>query len=148
MNIYLVAAVWLAMALLASLISIRVGISVALIEILVGAVAGNIPGLNHFIEQTAYTTFLASIGSVMLTFLAGAEIDPVSLRRHWKASLSIGGDLFLASVPRGCGSLPIPARLGSAGSRGRRYRPQHHLGGRGLRGHGRDRASIARTWAS
>ena len=95
MNIYLVAAVWLAMALLASLISIRVGISVALIEILVGAVAGNIPGLNHFIEQTAYTTFLASIGSVMLTFLAGAEIDPVSLRRHWKASLSIGVISFL-----------------------------------------------------
>jgi Kef-type K+ transport system membrane component KefB len=26
----------------------------------------------------------------MLTFLAGAEIDPVSLRRYWKASVSIG----------------------------------------------------------
>jgi glutathione-regulated potassium-efflux system ancillary protein KefC len=47
------------------------------------------------IEQTAYTTFLASIGSVMLTFLAGAEIDPVSLRRHWKASVSIGVISFL-----------------------------------------------------
>ena len=34
--------------------------------------------------------FLASAGSLVLTFLAGAEIDPVSLRGHWKASLSIG----------------------------------------------------------
>jgi Kef-type K+ transport system membrane component KefB len=95
MNIYLVAFVWMSMALVASLISIRVGISVALVEILVGAVAGNLPHLSHFVQQTEFTTFLASIGSLMLTFLAGAEIDPVSLRRHWKASLSIGFVSFL-----------------------------------------------------
>src|SRR5450759_5608334 len=90
MNIYTVAAIWMALALGASLISIRVGIAVALAEILVGAVAGNIPGVSGLVQQTAFTTFLASLGSVTLTFLAGAEIDPVSLRRHWKASLSIG----------------------------------------------------------
>ena len=90
MNIYHVAAVWLGMALLASVISIRIGVSVALVEIIVGAVLVNLPGVSHLIEQTAYTTFLATLGSVMLTFLAGAEIDPVSLRRHWKASLAIG----------------------------------------------------------
>jgi len=39
-------------------------------------------------------TFLASVGSLVLTFLAGAEIDPVSLRGHWKASLSIGAVSF------------------------------------------------------
>jgi Kef-type K+ transport system membrane component KefB len=95
MNIYFVAFVWMAMALAASLISIRVGISVALVEILVGAIVGNLPHASHYVEQTAFTTFLASIGSLMLTFLAGAEIDPVSLRRHWKASLSIGLISFL-----------------------------------------------------
>jgi Kef-type K+ transport system membrane component KefB len=95
MNIYLVAFVWVAMALVASLISIRIGISVALIEILVGAIVGNLPHASHWVQQTAFTTFLASIGSVMLTFLAGAEIDPVSLKRHWKASLSIGFVSFL-----------------------------------------------------
>jgi len=58
-------------------------------EIVVGAVVGNLP-LNHFVQQTAVTTFLASFGSVLLTFLAGAEIDPASLRRHWRASLAIG----------------------------------------------------------
>ena len=90
MNIYYIAAAWVGMAFVASLISIRTGISVALVEIVVGAVVGNIPGSSHFVQQTAFITFLASLGSVLLTFLAGAEIDPVSLRRHWKASLSIG----------------------------------------------------------
>jgi Kef-type K+ transport system membrane component KefB len=95
MNIYWVAFVWVAMALAASLISIRLGISVALVEILVGAIVGNLPDASHYVQQTEFTTFLASIGSVMLIFLAGAEIDPVSLRRHWKASLSIGFVSFL-----------------------------------------------------
>lgn len=78
------------MALLASLLSIRVGISVALVEIVVGAVVGNVPGSAHLVQQTDFTTFLAGLGSAVLTFLAGAEIDPESLRRHWRASLSIG----------------------------------------------------------
>lgn len=95
MNDYAIAAVWMALALAASLISIRAGIAVALVEILVGAVAGNVPGVSGLVQQTAFTTFLASLGSVTLTFLAGAEIDPVSLRRHWKASLSIGFISFM-----------------------------------------------------
>ncbi len=95
MNIYLVAAIWMTMAFVAALISIRIGVSVALVEILVGAIVGNFPALAHHVQQTAFTTFLASIGSLMLTFLAGAEIDPVSLRRHWKASVSIGFVSFL-----------------------------------------------------
>src|SRR5579872_5529340 len=95
MNVYGIAAVWLGMALAASLISIRVGISVALLEIVVGAVAGNLPWLSSHVEQTAFTAFLATLGSVLLTFLAGAEIDPVSLHRHWRASLSIGVVSFL-----------------------------------------------------
>jgi len=90
LNIYYIAAIWLGMALLASFISIRIGVSVALVEILVGAVCGNIPGLKEHIVQTGFTTFLADFGSILLTFLAGAEIDPVSLRRHWKPSITIG----------------------------------------------------------
>jgi Kef-type K+ transport system membrane component KefB len=89
-NIYLVAFVWMALALIAATISVRFGISVALVEILVGTLAGNVPAIAHQVEQTEFTVFLASLGSIVLTFLAGAEIDPVSLRRHWKASLSIG----------------------------------------------------------
>ena len=92
-NLYTVTAVWVALALIASMVSIRIGVSVALVEIVVGAIAGNLP-VDHLIQQTDYTTFLAAIGSVTLTFLAGAEIDPVSLKRHWRASLSIGAVSF------------------------------------------------------
>ncbi len=41
-NIWFIAAAWMGLALIGSLISIRTGISVALIEILVGVVAGNL----------------------------------------------------------------------------------------------------------
>lgn len=95
MNSYTVAAAWIALALVASIVSIRAGVAVALSEILLGAVVGNAPLISQLAQQTEFTTFLASVGSVTLTFLAGAEIDPVSLRRHWKPSLSIGLVSFL-----------------------------------------------------
>ncbi|HEY9122912.1 MAG TPA: cation:proton antiporter [Bacteroidales bacterium] len=86
-NIWLIAAMWMGMALVASLISIRVGISVALIEILVGVIAGNFLGIH---QTTQWIDFLAMLGSGVLTFLAGAEIDPASLKANLKASLAIG----------------------------------------------------------
>lgn len=86
-NIWLIAALWMGMALIASLISIRIGISVALIEILIGVVAGNFLGIQH---TTQWIDFLAMLGSGVLTFLAGAEIDPASLKAHLKPSLVIG----------------------------------------------------------
>jgi len=95
LNVYYIAAVWVGMAFVASLISIRTGISVALVEIVVGAVVGNLPHSSHYVQQAPFVVFLAALGSVLLTFLAGAEIDPVSLRRHWKASLSIGAISFV-----------------------------------------------------
>ena len=95
MNVYAVAAVWMTLAVVAAMVSARLGIAVALAEILVGALAGNVPGVSGLVAQTAFTTFLASVGSVVLTFLAGAEIDPVSLRRHWRASLAIGAVSFM-----------------------------------------------------
>jgi Kef-type K+ transport system membrane component KefB len=82
----------MALALVASLVSIRVGISVALIEILVGVLAGNFLGVH----TTPWIDFLATFGSGLLTFLAGAEIDPDSLRRHLKPAAAIGLVSFLA----------------------------------------------------
>jgi Kef-type K+ transport system membrane component KefB len=89
-NTYLIAALWMGLALLASLISIRIGISVALIEIGLGVIGGNVLGLH----TTPWIDFLAAFGAVLLTFLAGAEIDPGSLRRHLRASLAIGAISF------------------------------------------------------
>jgi len=98
------------LALAGSLISIWSGISVALIEILVGVIAGNLAvgfeggnlqiGLasasigsgqvHHLLQSTEWTNFLALLGSGVLTFLAGAEIDPHSLKANWRASVLIG----------------------------------------------------------
>ena len=90
-NIWLIAAAWMALAFLASLISIRVGVSVALIEILIGIAAGNFLHLH----STQWIDFLATFGSGLLTFLAGAEIEPDALRRHVKPALIIGAASFL-----------------------------------------------------
>src|SRR6266487_3668971 len=90
-NIWFIAALWMGTALLASLISIRIGISVALVEIFLGVLGGN---YLHF-QTTPWIDFLASFGSVLLTFLAGAEIDPASFRKHLGPSLAIGSISFL-----------------------------------------------------
>jgi Kef-type K+ transport system membrane component KefB len=90
-NVWLVASAWMALALLASLLSIRLGISVALVEILIGVFAGDV----FHIETTAWIDFLATFGAVLLTFLAGAEIEPAALRRHLKPALAIGFASFL-----------------------------------------------------
>ncbi len=91
-NVWLASAVWLGLALLASVISIRVAVSVALIEIMVGALAGNTIGLH----LTEWVNFLAGFGAILLTFLAGTEIDAGVVRKHFWSSMSIGVVGFLA----------------------------------------------------
>ena len=85
-NAWLTSSLWIALALLASLVSIRVGISVALIEIVVGALGGNLLGLT----ANTWVNYLAGVGAILLTFLAGAEIDPVVVKKHFWPSMSIG----------------------------------------------------------
>ena len=91
-NVWLGSALWLGLALLASVISIRVAISVALIEIVVGAFAGNLVGLHI----TEWVNFLAGFGAILLTFLAGTEIDPRIVKKHFWSSMSIGVMGFFA----------------------------------------------------
>src|ERR1700730_9799936 len=86
-NIWFVAAVWMGLALVASLVSIWARISVALIEILIGVIAANV---LHLHASNEWINFLAMLGSGVLTFLAGAEIDPRSLKANLRASLLIG----------------------------------------------------------
>jgi len=88
----LVAVIAGALILLASVASVELGVSVALIEISLGVVAGNLLGLH----SPPWMDFLASFGSIFLTFLAGAEVDPRIMREKLKESLLIGGLSFLA----------------------------------------------------
>jgi Kef-type K+ transport system membrane component KefB len=90
-NVWFEASAWMGIAFLASLISIRLGVSVALIEILLGVLAGN----TFHIQSNDWISFLATFGAALLTFLAGAEIDPESLRSHLKESMAIGIIAFL-----------------------------------------------------
>jgi len=91
-SVWLHSALWLGLALLASLISIRVSISVALIEIVVGGIAGNLVGL----QITDWVNFLAGFGAILLTFLAGTEIEPRIVRKHFWSSMTIGVMGFVA----------------------------------------------------
>lgn len=93
-NFWLVAAAWVGLATLAGMAAKRTGISVALVEILVGIVAGNFLGITPT-SKTEWVTFLAGFGSILLTFMAGAEIEPAVLRKYLKESLVIGFIAFL-----------------------------------------------------
>src|SRR5260370_2585500 len=86
-NVWFIATIWMALALSASLISIWAGISGALVEILVGVIGGICLGIQ---ATTDWINFVALLGSGVLTFLAGAEIDPRSLKANLRASGLIG----------------------------------------------------------
>ena len=75
------------LVLIASMISVELAISAAIIEIVLGVVAGNLLGMT----STPWIDFLASFAGVVLTFLAGAEVDPRILRQKSKQALAIGG---------------------------------------------------------
>lgn len=62
---------------LAAILSVELGVSVALIEIVLGVLGGNLLGLH----TTPWIDYLAGFGSIVLTFLAGAEVD-VDLMRE------------------------------------------------------------------
>jgi Kef-type K+ transport system membrane component KefB len=120
--------------LLASMISVEVGVSIAVVEIVLGVVVGNVLHL----PTPAWLTFLASFGSIVLTFLAGAEVDPGVLRDKLKESLVIGGLSFL--LPFAGGLLVARYVLGwDWRAADRRNRPLHDLARGGLCGAGRDR---------
>jgi Kef-type K+ transport system membrane component KefB len=91
-NVWLASALWIGLALAASLISIWAAISVALIEIMVGAVAGNVIGL----PLSPWVNYLAGFGAILLTFLAGTEVDADVVRRNLGASVGVGFVSFLA----------------------------------------------------
>jgi glutathione-regulated potassium-efflux system ancillary protein KefC len=93
-NVWFLAAVWVGLALLATLIAIWFRVSTALSEIVVGTVAqlviGVIVGPNALGSSSEWVTFLAGTGAIVLTFLAGAELDPVIFRTKWKEALVVG----------------------------------------------------------
>jgi len=84
------AALWLGLALVAGLASIWLRIATALSEIVVGVVAGAALGTLAMGVDQEWVKFLAGAGAIVLTFLAGAELDPEVFRRKWKEATAVG----------------------------------------------------------
>lgn len=93
-QVWFVAALWLLMALVAVLIANWLKISTALSEIVIGTVAqfaiGALAGSEALGAKAPWITFLAGTGAIVLTFLAGAELDPNVFRSKWKESTAVG----------------------------------------------------------
>jgi Kef-type K+ transport system membrane component KefB len=94
MNTWALSALWVGLALAATLLAIWFRISTALSEIVVGTVAQLVIGafLAHggLLGNTQWITFLAGTGAIVLTFLAGAELDPVIFKTKWREASVIG----------------------------------------------------------
>jgi glutathione-regulated potassium-efflux system ancillary protein KefC len=97
---WLLATLWLGLALLATLLSIWLGIATALSEIVVGTVAqlviGALIGGAVLGANDPWIKFLSGTGAIILTFLAGAELDPDVFKEKWKEAVGIGLASFFA----------------------------------------------------
>lgn len=81
---------------ISSLISLKAGLSVAIIEIISGVVAGAF-GLT----AEEWMMYLAGFGGIVLTFLAGAEVDTGLMKAKFKESFLIGLFSFLTPFAGG-----------------------------------------------
>lgn len=99
-KIYIIASIWLGLAVFSAIIAHHLRISIALVEIIIGMFAAT--AINHywgagsFGSDLEWIRFLASIGAVLLTFLAGAELDPAVIKTKWKEVSVVGLIGFLA----------------------------------------------------
>jgi len=85
-NMWTVACFWMLLAAVSSALAIRLKLASALVEIVIGVLAGNFLGLH----TNSWIDFVAGFGSILLTFLAGAEIDPAVLRRQAVPAVTLG----------------------------------------------------------
>jgi glutathione-regulated potassium-efflux system ancillary protein KefC len=88
------AALWLGLALAATLLSIWFRVATALSEIVVGIIAqliiGALLGGVALGTGESWVQFLSGTGAIVLTFLAGAELDPLVFKRQWRQASAVG----------------------------------------------------------
>jgi Kef-type K+ transport system membrane component KefB len=80
------AAVLAAVVVVASMLSVELGIAVALFELGLGVLVGNVFALH----SQEWLDFIATFASIVLTFLAGLEVEPAYFRERFGASVGIG----------------------------------------------------------
>ena len=93
-SVWALATLWLGLALIAGIISIWLRISTALSEIVVGMLAqlviGAAFGATVLGADQPWIKFLSGVGAIVLTFLAGAELDPQVFKLKWKEAAAVG----------------------------------------------------------
>jgi Kef-type K+ transport system membrane component KefB len=122
-DVWALASLWLFLALVATLLSIWLDVATALSEVVVGTVAhlliGVFVGKALLGTSRPWITFLSGTGAIVLTVLAGAELDPAVLRSKWKETAGIGLVGFFAPF-LGCAAFALghstllPALRGTA----------------------------------
>ena len=107
-EVWALAALWLGLALIATLLAIWFKIATALSEIVVGIVAqlviGALVGSAVLGTDEGWIKFLSGTGAIVLTFLAGAELDPVVFRAKWREATAVGLIGFFAPF-LGCAAI-------------------------------------------
>ncbi|HUI20269.1 MAG TPA: cation:proton antiporter [Methylocella sp.] len=88
-------ALWLGLALLAGLLSNFLGVSSALAEIVTGMIAQSLLGTDILGTHDNWVRFLSAAGAILLTFLAGAELDRTVFKLKWKEASAVGLASFL-----------------------------------------------------
>lgn len=105
---FALAALWLGLALVATFLGSHLKVSNALMEIMVGTAAGavatHVVGPDSLGAKEPWLAFIAGSGAVLLTFLAGAELDPGTMRAKWKEVLVVGSVGFAAPF-LGCAAI-------------------------------------------
>jgi Kef-type K+ transport system membrane component KefB len=106
--IFITASLWLALAVVSALIASSLGLSIALVEICVGVGAAAATGSfglgDVFASNSEWVRFLAASGAVVLTFLAGAELDPDIVRKKL-TEVSVVGLVGFVAPFLGCAAV-------------------------------------------
>lgn len=93
-NIYTLAAFWFLSAIISTVIANRLKISNALMEIIIGAIIGFIAFKSGYFDKLTlnadWMKFIAGVAAIMLTFLAGSELNPDSLKSKFKEITVVG----------------------------------------------------------
>ena len=107
-HLFAIAALWLGLAVISAVAAYHLRVSIALVEICVGvavaAIASSLGKLDALGSNMEWLRFLASAGAVLLTFLAGAELDPTVMKTKLREVTVVGLVGFLAPF-LGCAAI-------------------------------------------
>ena len=147
--VFTIAGIWLVIAVIAAIVAYHLDISIALVEICLGiaaaAIADRFFGKGSLGSDQDWLKLLASLGAVMLTFLAGAELDPAVIRTKIKEVSVIGLAGFLAPFARRDRGLQVPPGLVRCFQHPGRDCSLDDLHGGRVRGHAGNRAEQDRA---